>query len=824
MAPCVHLASLSMFEMFEIRLAVRRLRARPGFSLTAILSLAFGIGATTIFFSLLNSTLLKPLPVRDPQQLFSLVDPRFGAPVVSNPNIIDIRARSKDFFSGVIGYRIIPVNASLSPGNNSRMWGYEVSGDYFQLLGITTRIGRLLTPEDDVKRGAHPYAVITDLAWKRRFGSDPNIVGRELKMNKHKFTIVGVAPEGFTGTERFYAPEVFATTAMADQLEPGQNYVDSRSTQNTLTLGRLKPGVTSQQAQLQLDSVTAQLAREYPKDNEGMKLKLVEPGWGGDFLHGGVIGFNAILMALAAALLLVVCVNLASLLLAQAAERRKETAIRLAIGASRGQLIRQLLIESLVLALVGGVFGLLIASWGVDAITHFKPPVDFSIQTEVGIDWHVALFSATITLLASLFFGLLPAWQATNTDLAAAMKNDVSDPQHRRWPLRDLLVGAQIALSVVLLACSGLMLRSLNNAMVVQLGFNPSGAASLGFDLGLQRYSDEKALLFQKDVLRRVRELPGIGSAAVSGPLPLDFGFSNDGVWESGQPEPPASKMTSAQVFWVSPDYFKTMGTTLLLGREFDDRDTKDRPRILIVNRQFTKQILKLADPALAIGKRVETNGKTHEIVGIVEDGKYLGLSEAPRTVMFFCDLQSVNAYTRLVWRAAPGTPVENTIARVRQIVRDMDPETTIFTAQTLEQHMDLPMLPARFAAGAMSAFGLVTMLLAAIGIYGVTAFSVSRRTREIGIRMAIGAAPQQIAQMILGKSGILIGISAAVGAVLALTASGLLAPVLIGVDPRDWMSHGLGMGVMIIIALVACLAPARRASKLDPSTSLRAE
>ena len=282
--------------------------------------------------------------------------------------------------------------------------------------------------------------------------------------------------------------------------------------------------------------------------------------------------------------------------------------------------------------------------------------------------------------------------------------------------------------------------------------------------------------------------------------------------------------MTSAQVFWVSPDYFKTLRTKVLLGREFDDRDSMDRPPILIVNRQFTKQILKLADPALAIGKRVETNGKTHEIVGIVEDGKYLGLSEAPRTVMFFCDLQSVNANTRLVWRAAPGTPVENTIAPVRQIVLDMDPETTIFTAQTLERYLDLPMLPARFAAGAMSAFGLVTMLLAAIGIYGVTAFSVSRRTREIGIRMAIGAAPQQIAQMILGKSGILIGISAAVGAVLALTASGLLAPVLIGVDPRDWMSHGLGMGVMIIIALVACLAPARRASKLDPSTSLRAE
>jgi predicted permease len=371
--------------LFEIRLAIRRLLVRPGFTLTAVLSLAFGIGATTIFFSLLNSTLLKPLPVRNPGELLSLVDPRFQAPVVSNPNILDIQKRSGEFFTGVAGYRIVPLSVSLSPGENNRIWGYGVTGNYFDLLGVKAQIGRTLTVEDDVKRGAHPYVVLTDLAWKRRFGSDPAIVGKPIKVNRHKFTIVGVLPSGFHGTERFYAPEIFSTVAMADQLEPGQSYVDNRGSQNTFAIGRLKPGVSPAQAQARLDSLTAQLAAEYPKANDGMKLKLVEPGWGGDFLRGSVIGFNTILMALAGALLLVVCVNLASLLLAQAAERRKETAIRLAIGAARGQLIRQLLLESFMLSLAGGALGLLIAAWGVDAISKVRPPVDFSIQTDVSI-------------------------------------------------------------------------------------------------------------------------------------------------------------------------------------------------------------------------------------------------------------------------------------------------------------------------------------------------------------------------------------------------------------------------------------------------------
>ncbi len=807
---------------FELRLAARRLRARPGFTVTAVLSLALGIGATTVFFSLLNSTLLKPLPVEKPAELFSLVDPRFSAPAVSNPNIRDMRERCGDFFSYLISYRIVPVNGTLGEGRNSRLWGYQVSGNYFEGLGIKPALGRLLTVDDDRQKGAHPVVVISHLAWKKRFGGDPNIAGRGIKLNGFPFTVIGVTPEGFNGTERFYAPDIYTPQAMIKQIEVGDNYDDDRDSQNTFVLARLKGGVLQAQAQAGLDGLTAQLAREFPKENEGFKLKLVEPGWGGDYLRGTVVGFNVILMAVAGALLLVVCVNLASLLLAQGSERRRETAVRLAIGAGRAQLIRQLLLESIVLAVIGGSLGMLIAAWSVDVISHFKPPVDFAIQTAVSIDGRVALFSSFITILASLIFGLMPAWQATQTDLAAAIKNDVSDSRKRRWPLRDVLVGAQIALSVVLLVCSGLMLKSLNNAMHVSLGFDPRGGAQLGFDLATQGYSNDKGKQFQKEVLRRVRELPSIRSAAIGSGLPLDLNMSNSSVWETGQPEPPASRMVTAQVFWISPDYVKAMGTKLTAGREFTDTDTRERPRVVVVNHEFTRRILKLARPELAVGKRVETQGKTHEVVGVVEDGKYFGLSESPKAAMFLSGFQAYISYTKLLWRTAPGVAPQETLNQVRSVVQSMDPEMTIFDAETFEQHMNLPTLPAKFAATAMSAFGLVTMMLAAIGIYGVTAFAVSRRTREIGIRMAIGAAPRQIAQLILHRAAVLVGISAVAGAVLAMLASGLLTPILIGVDPRDWTSHTVGVGIMAAIAFVACLIPARRAASLDPSLSLR--
>jgi len=805
---------------FELRLALRRLNANKGFSAIAILSLAFGIGATTVFFSLVNSTLLKPLPgVERPQELYSLADPKIGAPVMSYPNYLDMRDRNT-VFAGMIGYRIAPVNASLAPGVNSRVWGYLVSGNYFNVLGVQALRGRMLTPEDDVKRGGHPVIVISQHSWQKRFGGASDIIGKTIKLNALTYTIVGVTPEGFQGTERFYSPEIFVPMAMTNQIEPGYNYIDERNAENTFILARLKPGVTVAQAAAGIDSMIVKLAEEWPKINEGMKIKLVEPGWAGEFLRGGVIGFSTVLIAVAALLLLVVCVNLASLLLAQASERKKEIAVRLAIGAGRGLLIRQLLLETLTLSLIGGTLGVLGAFWAVDLISHLKPPIDFALDTSISIDWRVLIFSAAVSVFASILFGLTPAWQATRTDLVAALKNDMSEARARKWPLRDLMVGAQITLSVVLLGASGLMLRSLQHALTIDLGFNAHNAATLGFDLAIQGYSADKGKQFERDLNRRAKEMPGVKATALASTLPLDLGFSNTGVWDTEQPKPTPSKMQSAQVFWISPDFFRTMETRLIAGREFSDGDDEKAPRRLVVNETFARQILHLKQPELAVGKRATLNEKVHEIIGVTADGKYTSLAETPKPVMFQSLWQSYSNNVRLVARSTGNDP--DLLRRMHQLVQGMDPEMTLYDEETFEQHLNLPLLPSRVAAGALTVFGSVTLALAAIGIYGVMAFAVSRRTREIGIRMAIGASPWQIASMIGRRAAWLVGASALVGTVLSLLAAGQLSPVLMGVNPWDPAVHLLGLFLIVAIAFAACWRPAQRAATLDPSQSLR--
>ena len=807
--------------LFELRLAIRRLAVNKGFSAIAIISLAFGIGATTVFFSLVNSTLLKPLPgVERPGELYSLSDPRYGAPVLSFPNYLDLRDRNT-LFAGMIGYRIAPISASLAPGVNSRMWGYLVTGNYFEVLGVHPIRGRLLAPSDDVRRGGHPIAVISHRSWKTRFGGAPDIAGKTIRLNSLTYTIAGVAPEGFQGTERFYAPEIFVPMAMVSQIEPGySNYLDRRDIENTFILARLKPRVSLAQGQTGLNSLIAKLAEEWPKINEGMKINLVEPGWAGEFLRGGVVGFSTILIAVAALLLLVVCVNLASLLLAQASERKKEIAVRLAIGAGRGLLIRQLLLETLTLSVIGGAIGLLGSFWAVDLMSGLKPPVDFALETTISIDWRVLLFSAGVSVFSAMLFGLAPAWQATRTDLVAALKNDRSEARTRRWPMRDVMVGAQIALSLVLLAASGLMLRSLQKALTIDMGFNARNAATLGFDLAIQGYPEARGKQFLHDLARRAKEIPGMKAAAIASTLPLDLGFSNNGVWDSDQPQPAPSQMQSAEVFYVTPDFFRTMETRLAAGREFTDFDDAKAPRRLIVNETFARKILRLKQPELAVGRRATIGKEVHEIIAVAADGKYTSLSESPKPVMFLTIWQSYSSNVRFVARSAGND--RDLLRSMHQLVEQMDPEMTIYGEETLEQHLNLPLLPSRLAAGALTVFGLVTLALAAIGIYGVMAFAVSRRTREIGIRMAIGADPWQIAWLIGRRALWLVGIAAAVGVGLSLLVAGQLSPVLLGVNPWDPAVHLMGVLLMAAIAFVACWRPAHRAATLDPTQSLR--
>ena len=392
------------------------------------------------------------------------------------------------------------------------------------------------------------------------------------------------------------------------------------------------------------------------------------------------------------------------------------------------------------------------------------------------------LFSAMVSVLSAVVCGLTPAWQATRTDLVAALKDDRSEPRTRHWPMRDVMVGAQIALSVGLLSASGLMLRSLQRALTVDMGFNPHDAATLGFDLAIQGYPKEKGKRFLHDLASRSQEIPGVKSTSIASTLPLDLGSSNSGVWDSDQPTPPASKMQAAQVFYVAPAYFQTMETRLIAGREFTDTDDAKVPLRLVVNETFARRILHLTRPELAVGKRATVDDRVHEIIGVATDGKYVNLAEAPKPVIFQALWQNYSNNVRLVARGDnPNLP-----RQMHQLIQDMDPEMTIYAEETLAQHLNLPLLPARVAATALTAFGAVTLGLAAIGIYGVLAFAVSRRTREIGIRVAIGANPRQIAWLVGQRAVWMVGVSATLGVVLALLLARQLSPVLVGVNPWD--------------------------------------
>ena len=805
----------------DLRLAFRRLIQNPGFSIVAVLTLALGIGANTAIFSVINAVILRPLPVERSTELVSLNETLNGEsyPTLSYPNYRDMRDRNT-VLSGLIAYRFLPASLGL-PGSSQRVWGYLVTGNYFQVLGVNAIRGRVLLPEDDVKRGGHPVAVLSYACWQRRFAGDPAAVGRTVKFNGMDFTILGVAPRGFFGTELYFAPDVFFPMAMQKELEGGSGYLDRRGTSNTFIVGRRKPGVTMAQAESALNSIARQLAQEYPKDDAGMKIVLTPPGLAGNYIRGAVIGFATVLFGVSSLVLLVACTNLASMLLARAADRRKETAIRLALGAERGRLVRQLLTESLVVALAGGAGGALVGFWITSALAGWRMPVDIPIFLNVGADARVFLFALLASAGTTLLFGLLPALQATKADLVPALKNEAGSEKLRHWHLRDYTVAAQVALSTLLLVCSVLVIRSFQHALEAPLGYNPKNAVTVAFDLNIQGYDEARGREFQRRLLEKVRALPGIDSAALIDSLPLTLNSSSDGIFIEGKPKPKAAEAPVAYTYSVSPDYFHTMQTPLLSGRDFDQRDKQGGNRVAIVNRAFAQQLLRGEDP---IGKRFATgpDGKPIEIVGVAENGKYFSLAETQKAA-FWTPLEiwySSNA--ALVARTKLNGP--EALGMIRSAVRDLDPTIALYSTGTLVDQLDLPLFPARIAASALGAFGLLALILAATGIYGVMAYAISRRTREIGIRMAIGAGQSQVLGMVGKHALLLIGSGTVVGLAAALLIGRLLSQILYGIQPTDPVTFAIVFLMMLGVASAACWIPARRAIHIDPIRALRQE
>jgi predicted permease len=806
----------------DFLVAIRRLRSSPWFTLAAIVTLALGIGANTTVFSAVNALVFRSLAVDRPDEL-QAINTRMGKhefPAQSYLNYVDFRDRNS-VLSGLIAYRPQPVNFSLGGGNNARMWGYEVSGNYFDVLGVRAARGRMLTADDDRVRGGHPVAVISWACWQSRFAADPEISGRTIKLNGMDYKVLGVAPREFTGTEMIYTPEIFVPFAMAGQIEGSADWLKSRNAFNLFTIGRLKQGVATAQAQAALDAVAADLGREYPQENGGMRILLSPPGLFGNLLRGTIRGFAAVLMGVAGLVLLIACVNLASLLLARAADRRRDTAIRLALGARRGDLIRQLLTESLILSMLGGTAGMLLAVWLIDLFAAWKPPVEVPVIPPIAMDWHVLLFAAAASLITGALFGLAPALEGARLNLAPVLKNEAVAERLRRFHPRDALVVAQIAMSVMLMVGSLLVVRSLQHALSLHLGFEPRGASTVGFDLALQGYDEAKAKDFQQRVIDRVRNLPGIESAGVADTLPLSLNSNNSNVFLEGKPEPNASEVPSAGMFRVDAGYWKAARTRFVAGRAFDDHDREGSPPVAIVNQTFATELLPGENP---IGKRIRTGGSPawREIVGVVEDGKYRSLGEAPMPVVFRPFLQSWSSDTIIVARSS--LPEDQVARMLRGAVMALDPTITLYQSGSLTEQLGLVLLPARIAAVALGAFGLLAVVLAATGVYGIMAYAVARRTREIGIRMALGARRGSVLGVILRRTVILVAIGTAAGVALSLAAGRVFAQILYGISATDPLTYALAISTMAAVAGVACWAPAARAMGVDPVIALRSE
>jgi macrolide transport system ATP-binding/permease protein len=810
----------------DLRYGARLLLKNPGFSLIALLSLALGIGATTAIFSLVNTVLLRPLPVERPDQLqaISVQVNNGGVAAFSYLNYVDFRDRN-EVLSGIYASRIAPMGLSHN-GNNERLWGYEVTGNYFQVLGVQAVKGRMFTPEEDRVRLANPIAVLSYGCWQRRFAGDPDIVGKDIIINGHGFRIIGVAPEGFVGTELIFLPEIWVPMTMQEWIEPGNSWLDKRATQNIFATGRLKPEVSREQAEASLNLLAQQLGQEYPNENEGLSIALTQPGFVLPNIRDAFVSFSAILLATVALVLMIACTNIASLMLARATKRRKEIAIRLSLGASRAQLMRQLLTESLLLSLIGGAAGLLLAIWIIDLVVAFKPPVDIPITIDLQMDWRVLLFSVFLSLVTSVLFGFVPALQATKSDVVSALKDETSIGGYRRSRLRGSLVVLQIALSLVLLIAAGLVLRSLQHLQTMNPGFATENGLIMSFDLGLQGYDQAKGKQFQKQIIERVNALPGVRSAALTDLFPLSANYNGSTIYVQGQPAVRGVDVPSAMVSSVSADYFSTMEIPLLAGREFTEQDNEKATRVAIVNESFVRRLMPdLASLEDAIGKQFSYRsfeGPFVRIVGIARDGKYWTIGEAPQPFVYDPLVQSYNAGTILVVRSS--VEPSNLISSIRKEFQTLDENLPIFGVKTLTEHMSFSLFPARVAAILLGSFGLIALMLAAIGIYGVMAYSVAQRTREIGIRMALGARGRDVLQMVI-KQGItlaLIGVS--LGLLAALAVTQLMSSVLYGVSATDILTFAMVSALLTGVALLACFVPARRAAKVDPMVALRYE
>lgn len=803
----------------DFRYAVRILRRSPLFTLVAIVTLALGIGANTTVFTFIENVLLGSLPVDHPEQLVSLN--WGGMQNISYPNYLDFRDRN-NVFSNLAAHRFNPVSISVRARENFRVWGYEVSGNYFQMLGVHPLLGQFFGPAEDDKPGAHPVVVISHRWWQTYLAADANVIGRTIKINGFPFTIVAVAPPSFLGTELIVSGDYWAPMTMESEIEPGNNWLSQRGAREVWLLGRVQSGVSVLRAQADLDLIGKQLTQTYDLDRESnVQFQLCRPGLIGEGLRRPLSNVGAVLLGLAGLVLLLACVNLAGMLLARASDRHREIGIRLAIGASRVQLLRQLMTESLLLAIGGACLGYFVAAAACRLFSAWHPAFGFPVNTALYPNTAVLGFTVIACCMATVLSGLLPAFQAIRTDLIPGLTSQPSSHHLRRWSTRDCLVAGQIAVSVLLVICSVLVLRSLQHALTLNLGFQTEGAVAVSFDLSLQSYAPEKSRLFDSQLLAKTAALPGLKAVGIISNLPLRFGEDNRVPSRADRPVPKTSEERSSVQYNISPGYLKAAGTRLLSGRDINAHDRQDSVPVVVVNEALAQHLFGNENP---IGKRIrltaDPTDRGLEIIGIVETGKYESLGEDPHSAFFLPIAQSETKWTTLVARTS--LPAQQATELLRKSVLDLDPELTIFNAGSLKDQLAMPLFPARISAIVLGTFGVLALILAATGLFALMAYAVSRRTREIGIRMALGARSSQVLSSVLGRTLVLCAVGISIGVVLALAAGRLLLSVLYGISPNDPATYATAIFLMTTVALLASWNPVTRAIHVDPASTLR--
>ncbi|HYJ78067.1 MAG TPA: ABC transporter permease [Longimicrobiaceae bacterium] len=794
----------------DIRYAARTLLRTPGFAVAAILTLALGIGVNTAVFSLANAFLLRPVDARDPGSMARVYQNRWSP--LSWQAFDHVRQHSRTF-AGIFAERNA-VLALNTPQGNEKVQAELVSGDFFTTLGTSAAHGRLLTRADDAAPGANPVVVLSHRWWRSRFAGDPAVVGRTLSLNGRPYTVVGVVREGFGGARGpGFSPYVWLPMAEMEPLtgvrreEAGSVYVT----------GRLRPGVDVRQADADAGVMAAALTRLDPAQGEPLRLRVERARGVQAELRGRVTGLVGGLMVVTLLVLLIACTNVANLLLARATARRREIGIRLAIGASRGRLVRQLLTESLLLSLAGGVLAVLATTWLVSVATSLIP-ADAAVDIDVSPDLRVLLFALGVAVFAGVVFGLAPALRASAPDLVTSLKE--GSGAARRSRLRSTLVGAQVALCMVLLACAGLFLRSLGNARRIDPGFDPAPILNLPIDLRLGRYDEQTGAEYYRRLIQTVREVPGVQSASLQRVMPLQGDNMETRFVLQGEGDDAARRSTNLNV--IAPDFFRTLAIPVLRGRELADADGVDAPAVAVVNETFVRR--NFAD-GQGVGKQVSMEGPQGPwatIVGVVRDAKYVTLGEDPRAMLYLPLAQSYGDEMVLHVRTA-GDPAA--LARpVAAAAQALDPALPLAEPGTMRDQLRVALLPARIGAWVLGAFGTLALLLAAVGIYGVISYAVSQRTREIGIRAALGAGRAAIVRLVLADSFRVVAVGLAVGLALALLAGRAASTWLYGVSPAD---PAVLLGTPLVLAAVALLAswvPARRAARADPMLALRAE